>query len=195
MTDDSALSTSYKIIPQSSYQRMPWKNGLGETLEIMVGEDQRGQRFRISQAAVVDDGAFSDFQGMHRTLVLLSGEGMTLSHQNTEHQLNTPLDIARFAGGDKTNAELTNGPIEDLNVMVRETDTRSAVAACFATETISLSSDARCLLRAFYANQACTITVDATEIVQLPAHSFLLIEQAQQLHLSQGSGVLIQISA
>ena len=191
---------SYKIIQQSTYKRMPWKNGLGDTLEILVNEDEHGQRFRISQAAVVEDGLFSDFQGLHRTLVLLNGEGMALSHQNeaaihTETQLSTLLDMARFAGGEKTYAELTNGPIEDLNVMVRETDTLSKVEACFAPHTINLTSDVRCLLRAFYANQACTITVDATEILQLHADSFLLIEQAQQLHLSLGSGVFIQVSA
>ena len=200
MTDNSTLSTSYKIIQQSSYKRMPWKNGLGETLEILVSEDQHGLRFRISQAAVVDDGVFSDFQGMHRTLVLLSGEGLALSHQDTaanrtEHQLKTILDMASFAGGDTTYAELANGRIEDLNIMVRETDTLSEVAACFAPHTLSLASGARCLLRAFYANQACTIAVDEADKLQLHAHSFLLIEQAQQLHVSHGSGVFIKISA
>ena len=197
---NSVLSTQYKIIQQSSYKRMPWKNGLGETLEILLSEDDHGQRFRISQAAVVQDGVFSDFQGMHRTLVLLSGDGIALSLENTaakqsRFELNTILDMARFAGGDKTYAELSNGRIEDLNVMVREADTLSEVEACFAQHTINLSADVRCLLRAFYANQTCTIELDATQNLQLHAHSFLIIEQAAQLHLSKGSGVFIQVLA
>ena len=198
MTNNSALTTGYKIIEQRRYKRMPWKNGLGETLEILVDEDQHGQRFRISQAAVVEDGVFSDFQGMHRTLVLLSGQGIALAHKNSAGNdsrivLSAVLDMARFAGGDKTHAELINGRIEDLNIMVRITDTLSEVAVCVAPRTISLPSDEQCLLRAFYANQACVTTVDAKEELQLLAHSILILEQAQQLHLSQGSGVFIQV--
>ena len=68
------------VIKQSGYKRMPWKNGLGETLEIYTLEDTTGLRLRISQAAVVADCIFSEFRGLHRSLVLLSGEGMTLKH-------------------------------------------------------------------------------------------------------------------
>lgn len=198
MTHSVATELGYKVIQQSEYSCMPWKNGLGETFEIVVNQNQQGQRFRISQATVVEDGIFSDFSGLDRTLVLLSGEGMRLSHRSVEDisthtQLNAALDIARFAGGDHTYAELTNGRIEDLNIMVRETDTLSKVQVCFAPESMTITGDNRSLINAFYANQTCVITTELTGHLSLNAHSFLLIGQACELQLHQGSGVFIQI--
>ena len=107
--------------------------------------------------------------------------------------LEAPLHIARFSGGDPTSATLKNAAIEDLNIMVRQSDTCSEVTASFAPKKINISSDNTCLIKGFYANQDCTIAVNDNKNVQLQAHSFLLIEQAQHLYLSQGSGVFIQV--
>jgi len=198
------------IIKQDDYKRMPWKNGLGETLEIYRVEDAAGVRFRISQAAVVEDGLFSDFSGLHRTLVLLSGNGMTLKHiplestlQETfptnkldktfENQLEKKLDIARFSGSDETYATLKNDAIEDLNIMVRKNDTLAKVEACFAPKIINVPSDHTYLMNGFYAAENCTIKIKDAEELQLHAHCFLLFEQEKQLNLHQGNGIFIQI--
>lgn len=200
----------YQIIKQDSYLRMPWKNGLGETLEIQRHDDEQGLRFRISQASVKDDGVFSDFSGLHRTLVLLSGNGMLLSHRNassendetTEHQLTTPLDMARFSGGDETHARLINGVIEDLNIMVRDSDCRSSVQACFAPTSIALL-DEKTLLTGFYANEDSIIGVKIedngdTETLSLPAQSFIHFGDDKppfdDIQIISGSGVLINIT-
>ncbi|WCN11707.1 hypothetical protein GV054_01050 [Marinomonas mediterranea] len=117
------MTKTYQITPSSSFKRMPWKNGLGETLEIIREDDEQGVLFRISQASVVEDGMFSDFSGLQRTLVLLSGKGMTLSHSgefSSENVLQAPLDTACFYGGDESIATLHSGAIEDLNIMVRK---------------------------------------------------------------------------
>ena len=193
-----SLNVNYPLTTQHDYKRMPWKNGLGETLEIHLSEDESGQRYRISQASVVEDGVFSDFSGLHRTLVLLSGQGLQLSHKSihgdiTEHCLKSPLDIARFAGGDETLAMLDNGNIEDLNIMVRETDTKADVSACFAPFDLDVTLNKNRLLTAFYANQTCTITVNKTDNITLERNSFLTIKQNGTLCLIEGSGVFIEI--
>ena len=189
---------NYHLTTQNDYKRMPWKNGLGETLEIYLSEDESGQRYRISQAAVKDNGVFSNFEGLHRTLVLLSGQGMTLVHKSTQggvakHDLKSPLDMARFAGGDETLATLNNGSIEDLNIMVRKTDTKANVSACFAPFDWEVKHHKNRLLTAFYANQTCTITVNETENVVLEKNSFLNIKQNGTLCLIEGNGVFIEV--
>ncbi|MDE8601658.1 HutD family protein [Marinomonas sp. RSW2] len=190
--------SNYHLTTQNDYKRMPWKNGLGETLEIYLSEDESGQRYRISQAAVKDNGVFSNFDGLHRTLVLLSGQGMQLSHKSikgnvAEHDLKSPLDMARFAGGDETLATLHNGSIEDLNIMVRETDTKANVSACFAPFDWEVKSHKNRLLTAFYANQTCTISVNETENMVLEQNSFLNIKQNETLCLIEGNGVFIEV--
>ncbi|MEO9273763.1 HutD family protein [Marinomonas sp. 5E14-1] len=192
----------YQVILQDEYKRMPWKNGLGETLEIYRAEDADGLRFRISQASVVEDGIFSDFSGLHRTLVLLSGDGMTLAHQSQpDSVLGARLDMASFFGGDETHATLHNSAIEDLNIMVRETDTKANVIACINDSLDSSSSHSICEIAiseenafsSFYANQACEAKLDESQIITLPANSTLVIKQTARFCLVQGSGALITV--
>ena len=188
------------IIEQSQYQRMPWKNGLGETLEIHRHDDESGLRFRISQAAVVEDGVFSNFSGLHRTLVLLSGEGMTLEHTDTNtynrhtHVLNNVLDIARFSGGDKTHATLKNGKIGDLNIMVRENDTQAKVKACTAPCSLLLSNS-NTLFSGFYACEEAVLDIHGADAVTIKAHSMVIFSQNAKATLILGRGVLIGITA
>lgn len=198
----------FQVFLQSDYLRMPWKNGLGETLEIQRYEDDAGLRFRISQAAVVDNGVFSDFSGMHRTLVLLSGNGMILDHQGTDtprysHNLTQALDMARFAGGDETHATLVQGAIEDLNIMVREADTQARVIAAVAPTILAFSGKNK-LFTGFYANQKTAVTYycdqsEQTETMFLPSQSLLVMDACDsdfnELKLLEGSGVLIQVES
>ncbi|WP_111637732.1 HutD/Ves family protein [Marinomonas shanghaiensis] len=186
------------IIEQAQYQRMPWKNGLGETLEIQRHEDESGLRFRISQASVVEDGVFSDFSGLNRTLVLLSGEGMTLEHKSETgcqiNKLDSPLDIARFSGGDTTYATLKNGKIEDLNIMVRDDDTQARVQACTAPCSI-IFADTDTLFCGFYASEGSVIEMENANTAAIKAHSMAVFSQNAKTTLTQGRGVLVCIRA
>ncbi|TYL48808.1 HutD family protein [Marinomonas sp. IMCC 4694] len=182
------------IIKPAQYQRMPWKNGLGETLEIQKMEDDQGLRFRISQASVKADGVFSNFAGLHRTLVLLSGNGMTLAHSGKHTSvLNNPLDIARFSGGDETHATLHNGTIEDLNIMVRNSDTHAKVEAYTAPCSFSFSNNDT-LFSGFYASEDSVIEMENAEAVTIKAHSMVTFSQNAKATLTQGRGVLVCIS-
>jgi|TARA_R110000744_G_scaffold366238_3_gene475226 environmental stress-induced protein Ves len=194
----------YQIIQRSDYKPMPWKNGLGETLEIWRVEDERNLRFRISQASVVENGMFSDFNGLTRILVLLTGNGVTLEHRSksgcNSNQLNEALDMARFSGGDKTYATLIKGEIEDLNIMVRELDTIAKVEAHFAPTGLFLSQEAT-LFTAFYANEETIVAYQNENMAEpqtlyLSSQSLLYINKNKRrvLQLISGSGVLIEIN-
>lgn len=102
---------------------MPWKNGGGETREILVhppGADTASFDWRISMARVGTDGPFSVFEGVDRTLALLDGEALELEIEGGgSHRLTPSSAPLAFAADAPTSARLPNGAIVDLNVMVR----------------------------------------------------------------------------
>ena len=110
----------YQIYSPNSFRSMPWRNGLGHTIELLAEYLPESTDFawRLSIADVVSDGRFSDFSGYHRTLLLLRGEGITLKHGNGQcDRLLEPLQAAYFDGEVETGARLHGGPIKDFNVM------------------------------------------------------------------------------
>lgn len=109
---------------------MPWKNGLGHTLELLKQDlpDQNGYAWRISMADVSEDGAFSDFSGYDRTLLLLEGSGITLDISPDQRiVMDTPLQSAQFDGGADVLARLHNGPVRDFNVMTLQSGYKAKV--------------------------------------------------------------------
>jgi environmental stress-induced protein Ves len=100
---------------------MAWANGGGFTHEVATSPEGAGLgdfEWRISVAEVSESGAFSTFHGVDRVLVLLDGEGMTLTIDGvaTPAPRHQPV---RFAGESTTSCALHSGPTTDLNVMVR----------------------------------------------------------------------------
>lgn len=101
---------------------MPWKNGAGFTTELVVepasGSLADGFHWRVSMAAVPSSGPFSRFPGLDRTLVLLEGKGLKVSHGvHGGALLSRPLDHCVFPGDWETQGELVDGPCRDFNVM------------------------------------------------------------------------------
>lgn len=194
----SESSPIVSIIAHSDYVRMPWKNGLGETLEIAVRHRDDQIWYRVSQASVVEEGAFSDFSGLHRTLVLLKGNGMRLCHQSATaqycHDLHQPLSIARFSGGDTTHASLPDGPIDDLNIMVREGQLSAAVDAVLPMAAFRVEHAEHHVFNAFYANSDCVLVIECqgeTQTVTVSSQDTVCFHQAAQVTVYQGSGVKI----
>lgn len=104
--------------------RKPWKNGHGETREIVIspsGADFASGVFdwRISRAAVVEDGEFSTFPAHDRVIVLLDGSGLDIEHSVDAPPTTLPL-LAPYAfrGDWTTHARLRSGPVSDFNVFV-----------------------------------------------------------------------------
>jgi environmental stress-induced protein Ves len=77
-----------------SQTRLPvsrWRNGGGETREIISWPPgQADFDWRASIATVAQDGPFSAFPGIDRSITLLSGEGVQLSDgSGLNHRLST----------------------------------------------------------------------------------------------------------
>lgn len=112
-----------RVLRAATYQRRPWKNGGGETAEIIVSP--AGALFdnfdwRISMAHVATPGPFSQFPGVDRTLSVIEGNGLILAFQGRP-----PVSLDRhsaplsFPGDIAVDSRLAEGPIDDLNVMTR----------------------------------------------------------------------------
>ena len=111
------------IIKPEQFKTIPWKNGLGHTTELAINDGGNLEYFdwRLSIASVVNEGEFSNFSNYQRNLVLISGNGLTLDHQNGQvDKLVNLLDIAHFDGGCKTLGSLSNGAIKDFNIITNK---------------------------------------------------------------------------
>lgn len=122
-----------RILRSADYKRMPWKNGKGETVEIAVfPPDATVDAFdwRISMATVAEDGPFSLFDGIDRTLSVLTGDGILLSVEgHGDVRLDRTSPPFSFPGDVPATAHLLGAPITDLNVMTRRGCFRHEVEA------------------------------------------------------------------
>ena len=89
--------------------------------------------YRISRASIVEDGAFSEFRGCDRVLVLLDGDGIELRHADppTSIELRTGV-LHAFSGDGATSARLLGSHVRDFNVIVSRP--RARVVACEMVE-------------------------------------------------------------
>jgi len=110
------------LIPFAGLAPAPWKNGGGSTIEIAIGPPDAGFDdfdWRVSLATIAEDGAFSQFEGVDRTLALVDGPGMLL-HIDGEPTMLTEADpVVAFDGSSEVSAKLNRGPTTDFNVMSR----------------------------------------------------------------------------
>ena len=100
----------------------PWKNGGGVTREVAAfppGAAMDAFEWRISLAEIAADGAFSVFPGVDRVLTVIEGQGLMLDVDGRLLVLDAASPPLAFAGDAEVSARLTDGPIRDLNLMVR----------------------------------------------------------------------------
>jgi environmental stress-induced protein Ves len=111
-----------KILRHEDYRRMPWKNGMGVTEEVLAfppDGDLSTFGWRVSIAHVGTDGPFSLFPGIDRTIALLDGEGLFLDLPDRTVELAPSGDPFAFSGDVRISSRNKAGPTIDLNVMTR----------------------------------------------------------------------------
>lgn len=114
---------SIRIQRFDEHLKMPWKNGLGITREVIsrpASDGSGGFDWRISLATVGASGPFSVFPGIDRTIAVLQGDGMQLT---VDGRREPPLLIGSppfaFSGDAEVQADCLGGETLDLNVMSR----------------------------------------------------------------------------
>lgn len=114
-----------EISGSADFKSMPWANGRGTTLELLRQEKDGHMLWRLSAADVVEDGDFSPWPGVDRTLILLEGAGFDLDFgdQGRANHVEAFVPVV-FSGDWKTRAVNVRGRSQDFNIMAR----RDAVA-------------------------------------------------------------------
>ena len=102
----------------ADYRTMPWANGRGQTVELLRKDDADGRMlWRLSMATVADNGPFSLFPGINRSLTVIDGPGFDLVGER--HLRADPLVPVGFSGDSVIAAANVRGSSQDFNVMVR----------------------------------------------------------------------------
>ena len=150
----------------------PWKNGGGETAEIICQPEGAGFddfHWRISTAKVASSGPFSIFPGVARVLTVLQGGPMLLRFDGgAEIIASVEAGPIGFPGDIACQAELTGPPVLDLNVMARAPFTARTIRPDQAEDApIDL------VARLFFATRALPehglALHDLAEVTDLPA--------------------------
>ena len=190
----------FSIISPENFTKVPWKNGAGYTLELAVSQGGSLSEFdwRLSIATVSQDGVFSDFSGLTRQLVLISGQGLALTHdESTIDSLNELMDFAYFDGGCKTTAQLNNGSIDDFNIMVRTGKFRADVVTLKAPSDITRYIETRGFI--YSPSHDVTLNVD-NQVVNIPAGHLACIDNSdkqalQRVQVTGQQAIIVNISA
>lgn len=112
----------------------PWKNGAGETREIVnIPSVDAPFLWRASIATLSQDGPFSLFPGVDRVIMLLAGSPLWLRGDALSHRL-VPGEPWAFAGEWRITSEGITGPGMDFNVMTQRSRARSQVTVATTSQ-------------------------------------------------------------
>ncbi len=173
-----------QIIQADSVAPQAWRNGGGQTRELLAWPNTSDWRLRISRADITTSGPFSAFPGVQRWFVVLSGHGVVL-HMPTpdghslDHVLlpgHTPL---HFDGGLAPGCALVDGPTQDLNLMAR--GGQACMLAVDADTDWQCSHTMGGLYTACSGIWGTTASVSASDgqrSLALPPHTLLWLAQA-----------------
>lgn len=105
-------------LPAHRYERQPWRNGGGSTLEIW--REGETPDWRLSLARIEADGPFSAFPGYRRELMFRRGAGLLLDTGGAgPMRLDSPYALCRFDGDVPVHAQCIEGACEVINLMYR----------------------------------------------------------------------------
>jgi environmental stress-induced protein Ves len=162
-----------QIIQADQIAAQAWRNGGGQTRELLAWPDAANWRLRISRADIASDGPFSAFTGVQRWFVVLSGNGVVLhlptaDGHTSDHTLLPDHAPLHFDGGLAPGCSLVDGATQDLNLMVR------GGQSCMQAVDNDQPWSANFTMRGLYTT--CSgVWSDGQQAMLLPAHSLLWI--------------------
>ncbi|MYM33871.1 HutD family protein [Duganella sp. FT94W] len=130
-----------QLIQYASLRAAPWKNGGGSTTEIAVspaGATFDDFDWRVSLATIAQDGPFSIFPGIDRSLALVDGDGVLLDFGDERFVLSPSEPLIEFSGEDAVHATVTGLHTTDFNVMTRRGQCRHRLELLVVTGTQTL---------------------------------------------------------
>ncbi len=179
---------------------MPWRNGGGMTRELLRWPDTENWLWRISVAEVASDGAFSHFEGVQRWLAILRGTGVRLTMVDHSIEMTQFSDVLAFDGGTPVQCNLLQGPVQDLNLMLRCDDAylASTVASMRRVRGAQRTVIDHAKIVAIYANQApVSLQIDDGEgfVVPSSALAWQALPAGAVLNCEASSAYLFEIAS
>jgi environmental stress-induced protein Ves len=110
-----------RVLTPASSRRVPWKNGLGATLEIATDAVAPGGEWtwRLSIADVPSRAEFSIFPGIDRFIACLAGPGLNLDRAGARSLVPREGAALPFAGEEPVTGEPLGRGVRDANLMLR----------------------------------------------------------------------------
>jgi len=167
----------------------PWKNGQGVTWQVAASPAGAGLDhfdWRVSIAEISQDGAFSTFAGIDRTIAVIEGAGVTLTVDGVDHAL-APYQPLEFAGEAETSCRLVEGTTRDLNLMTARDRAHGSIE--FLTVVGEVRVDARVLIIVNGNAQVCI----GGEWADLEAFDALLLDGAVSLTAEHAVVAVIRV--
>ncbi|WP_435657789.1 HutD/Ves family protein [Brucella pituitosa] len=186
----------FKVLKAQDHRRMLWKNGGGVTVEIAIhpiNASVDNFDWRISTATVANDGPFSVFPDIDRTLSVLEGNGIVLDVEGVETTLTRETEPFAFAADASSGARLINGTITDLNVMTRRRRFTHQVERIVTNDSAIIAPDRGTML-VFCAEGNFELKSDS-RIAHLGQHDCLILSGEAQFSVELiGKGIVYKIS-
>jgi environmental stress-induced protein Ves len=125
---------------------VPWANGLGTTAVVARHPDTDDWAWRLSIADVVADGPFSSLPDVDRWIAVVTGAGMVLTVDGLDTTLTASSDAFAFDGGAVTSCRLLDGPIHDINLMLRRGRATGTLDVVTAESPVPLAGITACVV-------------------------------------------------
>jgi len=110
-----------RLLDPAGSRRVPWKNGLGSTLEVATDAAVPGGdwTWRLSIADVPSRAPFSAYPGIDRFIACLEGPGLVLERGNARQSVPQEGAALAFPGEESVTGEPAGPGARDVNLMLR----------------------------------------------------------------------------
>ena len=188
-----------RLIQYASLRPTPWKNGGGVTTELAMSPPGAGLDdfdWRVSLASIAEDGPFSQFPGVDRTLVLVAGDGVLLDFGDERVVLSPSEPLVEFAGEDPVHATVHGQSTLDFNVLTRRGRYRHRIEPFVVCGSVPLPRRSVTTL-VFLADGESLSVGSARERLALVRYDLLVLdgEQAWTLESAQATVFVVDLIA
>ncbi len=108
-----------EVVRADEISPQAWRNGGGQTRELLAWPDTANWQLRISRADIAADGPFSSFAGVSRWFAVLRGAGVALAFADGTREVRLGDAPLPFDGASAPGCRLLDGATQDLNLMAR----------------------------------------------------------------------------
>ncbi|MDP2368002.1 HutD family protein [Rhodoferax sp.] len=110
---------SFECIDAAAVAPQAWRNGGGQTRELLAWPSAEAWTLRISLADIRADGPFSSFAGVQRWFAVVQGAGVQLKFTDATYRIGLADEPLCFDGVLTPGCALLGGATRDLNLMLR----------------------------------------------------------------------------